>query len=205
MTSLALLGPERHVLVVGHRDDLDHAPPAERRRPHPGPAADEPAPVLRPAKRPLEARRGHLEHVARADHGPGFQESLEGPADPRAVVGRHTLAGSAVRAVHPHLQDGALDRSGSSEVHQLETEGVEVVANRDGAARQQTSEAEKKCGGTPPHRQSAHTSAPGTAREASAESGESQSSAPYARPATQSPAASRGTPPSGRPYPCEAR
>ena len=116
--------------IVRHGDDLDHAATAEGRSADPGPLPDEAAPVLGPPQRPLEARGRDLQHVARPDHRPGFQESLEGPADARAVLGRHTLAGPAVRAVHPYLQDGALDRSGSSEIHQLEAEAGDVISNR---------------------------------------------------------------------------
>src|SRR5919112_5511243 len=121
--------PERHVLVVRDREDLPHLSPAEPLGPHPRPLPDEAAPVLHPAQRTLEPRRRHLEDVAGTDQGPGFQESLEGPADSRAVVGRDSLAGAAVRAVHPYLQDGALQGSGSPEVGQFEAEAGQVIAN----------------------------------------------------------------------------
>ena len=38
--------------------------------------------------------------------------------------------GPAGSTVHPYLQDGALDRSGSSEIHQLEAEAGDVISNR---------------------------------------------------------------------------
>ena len=150
--------------VVGHRDDLDLAAAAQRAGAHPGALPDEAPPVLRPAQRPLDAGRRHLQHVPRPDHRPRFQEALEGPADSRAVVGRDPVAGPAVRAVHPHLQDRALQRSDAPEIDELEPEAGDVIANRCEERVDETSGLqEKKCGGTPPHRQSARTSAPGTA------------------------------------------
>ena len=142
---------------------------------HPGALADEPSPVLRPPQRALESRGGHLEHVARAHQGPGFQESLEGPADPRTVVGRHTLAGSAVRAVHPYLQDGALDRAGSSEIHQLETQGVEMVANRLEQRVNRHRSGKKMWGNSPTSHSRPVRAPPGQRRETTAVSPESQS------------------------------
>ena len=93
-------------------------------------ASDEPPPMLRPPERPLEPGRRDFQHIPRPDHRPGFQETFEGPADRRTVVGRHSLARAAVRAVHPYLQDGALQRAGSPEIDQLEPEPGNVIANR---------------------------------------------------------------------------
>ena len=104
--------------------------PPRASRPDPGAPAEEAAPVRGPAQRPLDAGRGHLQHVPRTDHRARFQETLEGPADPRAVVGRDALAGSAVRAVHPYLQDGALQRPDAAQIDELEAEAGDVVANR---------------------------------------------------------------------------
>ena len=39
------------------------------------------------------------------------------------------MAGAAVRAVHPYLQDGALQGSGSPQVDQLEAEAGQVIAD----------------------------------------------------------------------------
>ena len=133
----AVLPAHRHVLLVGHRDDLHLAAPAERRGADPGALADEAPPVLRPTQGPLDAGGRDLQHVPRPDHRPGFQEALEGPADSRAVVGRDSLAGSAVRAVHPYLQDGALQRPDTAQIDELEPKAGDVVANRSEEALSQ--------------------------------------------------------------------
>src|SRR5437867_746879 len=118
-----------NVLVIRHRHDFDLWSARQGLRPEPSSMSDEAPPVLRPSQWPLKARGGDLQHIARPDHRPGFQESLEGPTDARAVVGRHTVAGSAVRAVHPHLQDGAIQRSSSPKIDQLEAETSQMIAN----------------------------------------------------------------------------
>src|SRR5439155_21409248 len=95
--------------------------------------------------------RRNLTDVPRPDNRPGFQEALERPADHRAVVGRHSLAGPAVRAVHPHLQDGALQGSGAAEIDQLETEPGDVVANRSNERVDRHRALRKKNVGELPH------------------------------------------------------
>ena len=66
----------------------------------------------------------------RSHHRPGFEETLEGPADGGAVVGRDAMAGPAVRAVHPHLEGGSLRRAGSAEVRQLEAEPGHMLTDQ---------------------------------------------------------------------------
>jgi hypothetical protein len=118
------------VLIVRDSDNLDSDAALKWHCTNPCLSPDEPPPVFRQPKWSLEARRGDLQHVARTDHRPGFQETFEGPADHRTIVGRNSLAGSAVRTIHPHLQDGALQRSGAAQIDELEAEPGNVVAKR---------------------------------------------------------------------------
>src|SRR4051812_38396625 len=111
----SILLPEYHVLIVRYRQDLNPAPARQWLGADPGMPAHEAPPMLGPAKRPLDPRRRNLQHVSRTDHRAGFEEAFERPADCGTVVRRHSLAGPAVRAIDPHLEDGALQRSAPPE------------------------------------------------------------------------------------------
>jgi hypothetical protein len=143
--------PNRHVLIVGHAENPDARTPRERRSANSRFGAGETPPVLRPPEGPLETGRRHLQHIARPDHLPGFQEPFEGPADPGAVVGRDAVAGPAVRAIDPDLQDGALLRPDFPEIDELEAEAGDLCADRiEKRVEGHRAKPEKKCGENSP-------------------------------------------------------